>query len=145
MRSNKRSPTGEFRYQWFSRHGQKANEALRSKGRYFMSHQEDLIEIQYPDELEQIPTEVNENDQKGFALAAAKEFVRFDPDQIQFVRRCFDEGQVTGSKMKFEQIVQNMKEYRIDGALVFPPKKVLSVQQTKSLCSRYFFLILYFP
>ena len=69
-----------------------------------MSHQEDLIEIAFPDWVDQIPTEVEENDREGFALAASKEFVRFDQDQISFVRKCFDEGQVTGSKMKFEQI-----------------------------------------
>ena len=100
----KRSPSGEFRYRWFSRHGHRANEELKSQGRYFLSHQDDLIEIQLPDWVEQIPTEVDENDLKGFALAASKEFVRFDHEQIQFVRKCFDEGQATGIKMKFEQI-----------------------------------------
>ena len=86
---------GEFKFQWFSRYNMSENQAMRSRGRYFVSHQDDLIAIEAPPEgLDLIDTGVNEDWSQGFALISGKEIVRHSEEQIKFVRYHFDEGKI---------------------------------------------------
>ena len=139
VRTRKRSPTGEFKVRWFSRHGLKESESLRDRGNYFISHQDDLVDIVTPIDIPLIQTNVSESDDRGFAIVQSRPRTTHDEDQIAFVKNLFDIGQKTNQKLKPEKIVQKMQEARLDnGRRQFPPWKVLTVQQVKSLCSRFF-------
>ena len=138
VRTRKRSPTGEFKYRWFKRNGMKENEAIKAKGRYFMSHLQDLIDIEVPASLQLIPTGIEDDMSNGFALHQSQSHAQFAPERVAFIKSLFDEGQRTGNKIQHEIMLQKMRDSKIDGKKQFKPEEVFTLQQIKSLCSRMF-------
>ena len=138
VRTRKRNAAGEFRFRWFSRHGLSQAEAIKARGRYFRSHQDDLPRFNIPPNLDLIELDIKQTFEKGFALVEDREVVRFSGEQIAFVQDQFNIGQQTGNKVRPEKIVERMRKQKVNGQKLFKPNQVLKLSQVKSLCSRFF-------